>query len=67
VRDGSNSKIVIPAKAAIHQLLPQQFHRLMRRWIALCIPTFSLVFPIQVLMVTRADVATPFSLGASRH
>jgi uncharacterized membrane protein len=38
--------------------LPQEFHRLMRRWIALGIPAFSAVLLIVVLMVTRAGVAT---------
>ena len=42
--------------------LPQEFHRLMRRWIVLGVPAFSAVLLIVVLMVTRAGVAT--SLGS---
>ncbi len=39
-------------------LLPPEFHRLMRRWIVLGIPAFSAVFLIVILMVTHAGVAT---------
>jgi uncharacterized membrane protein len=38
--------------------LPQEFHRLMRRWIVLGIPAFSAVLLIVILMVTHAGVAT---------
>jgi uncharacterized membrane protein len=47
--------------------LPQEFHRLMRRWIVLGAPAFSSVLLIVVLMVTRAGVATSLSVGASTH
>ena len=38
--------------------LPQEFHRLMRRWIVLGIPAFSAVLLIVILMVTHAGVTT---------
>jgi uncharacterized membrane protein len=41
--------------------LPQEFHRLMRRWIVLGVPAFSAVLLIVVLMVTHAGVATSLS------
>jgi len=53
--------------AASFDTLPQEFHRLMRRWIGLGVPAFASVLLIVVLMVTRAGVATSFSLGASPH
>ena len=49
--------------ATSFEALPQEFHRLMRRWIVLGVPAFSAVLLIVVLMVTHAGVAT--SLGPS--
>ena len=48
--------------ATSFETLPQEFHRLMRRWVVLGVPTFSAVLLIVVLMVTHAGVAT--SLGS---
>ena len=48
--------------ATSFEALPQEFHGLMRRWVALGVPAFSAVLLIVVLMVTRAGVAT--SLGS---
>ena len=53
--------------ATSFEALPQEFHRLMRRWIVLGVPAFSSVLLIVVLMVTRAGVATSLSVGASTH
>ena len=53
--------------ATSFEVLPQEFHRLMRRWIALGVPAFSSVLLIVVLMVTRAGVATSLSMGAATH
>ena len=53
--------------ATSFEALPQEFHRLMRRWIALGVPAFSSVLLIVVLMVTRAGVATSLSVGAPTH
>jgi uncharacterized membrane protein len=53
--------------ATSFDMLPQEFHRLMRRWIALGVPAFSSVMLIVVLMVTRAGVATSLSVGATTH
>jgi uncharacterized membrane protein len=41
------------------EALPEAFHRLMRRWIALGIPAFTAVLVIVILMVTRVGAATP--------
>jgi uncharacterized membrane protein len=41
--------------------LPQEFHRLMRRWIVLGVPAFSAVLLIVILMVTHAGAG--ISLG----
>jgi uncharacterized membrane protein len=38
--------------------LPEAFHRLMRRWIALGIPAFTAVLVIVILMVTSAGAVT---------
>jgi uncharacterized membrane protein len=38
--------------------LPEAFHRLIRRWIALGIPAFAAVLVIVILMVTSAGAAT---------
>jgi uncharacterized membrane protein len=53
--------------ATSFETLPQEFHRLMQRWIVLGVPAFSSVLLIVVLMVTRAGVATSLSVGASTH
>jgi uncharacterized membrane protein len=53
--------------ATSFEALPQEFHHLMRRWIALGVPAFSSVLLIVVLMVTRAGVATSLSVGAPTH
>jgi uncharacterized membrane protein len=53
--------------ATSFDMLPQEFHRLMRRWIALGVPAFSSVMLIVVLMVTRAGVATSLSVSATTH
>jgi uncharacterized membrane protein len=53
--------------ATSFEALPQEFHRLMRQWIALGVPAFSSVLLIVVLMVTRAGVATSLSMGAATH
>jgi uncharacterized membrane protein len=44
--------------AASFQALPQEFHRLMWRWMVLGVPAFSAVLLIVVLMVTHFGVAT---------
>ena len=48
--------------ATSFESLPEEFHRLMRRWIVLGVPAFSAVLLIVVLMVTHFGVAT--SLGS---
>jgi uncharacterized membrane protein len=53
--------------ATSFEALPPEFHRLMRRWIALGVPAFSSVLLIVVLMVTRAGVATSLSVVAPTH
>ena len=53
--------------ATSFEALPREFHRLMRRWVALGVPAFSSVLLIVVLMVTRAGVATSLSMGAATH
>jgi uncharacterized membrane protein len=51
--------------ATSFETLPQEFHRLMRRWIALGIPAFSAVLLIVILMVTHAGVATSLARAAA--
>jgi uncharacterized membrane protein len=53
--------------ATSFETLPQEVHRLMRRWIVLGVPAFSSVLLIVVLMVTRAGVATSLSAGTPTH